>query len=78
VVDCRRGYKRVNLCVKEDLLRALIIFETSRGLKRYQVVNEALEIYLSNYDLIAKLGKDGVRQALEYYLQRTPGSTAIK
>jgi hypothetical protein len=60
-VDCRRGFKRVNLCVKEDLLRALIIFETSRGLKRYQVVNEALEFYLNNYDLIKRLGPDNLR-----------------
>jgi hypothetical protein len=55
----------VNLCVREDLYRALVIFETSRGLKRYQIINEALEIYLSNYDLIKKLGPEGVRLALE-------------
>ena len=61
VVECRLGYKRVNLCVREDLLRALIIFETSRGLKRYQVINEALEFYLNNYDLIKKLGPDNLR-----------------
>jgi len=65
VVECRLGYRRVNLCVKEDLYRALIIFEAGHGLKRYQIINEALEIYLSNYDLIAKLGKDRVRLALE-------------
>jgi hypothetical protein len=64
-MDCRRGYKRVNLCVREDLLRALVIFESSRGLRRWQVVNEALEFYLNNYDLIAKLGKDGVRRVIE-------------
>ena len=65
MVDCRRGFKRVNLCVREDLYRALVIFESSRGLKRYQIINEALEIYLSNYDLIKKLGPEGVRLALE-------------
>jgi hypothetical protein len=64
-VDCRRGFKRVNLCLKEDLYRALVIFETSRGLKRYQIINEALEIYLSNYDLIKKLGPEGVRRVLD-------------
>jgi hypothetical protein len=69
-MDCRRGYKRVNLCIREDLLRALALFEVSRGLRRYQVVNEALEIYLLNYDLIAKLGKDGVRRVLEQYQPR--------
>jgi hypothetical protein len=69
VVDCRRGYKRVNLCIREDLLRALVIFETSRGLKRYQVVNEALEIYLNNYDLIKRVGPDGVRRVHEGHLQ---------
>jgi len=52
----------VNLCVKEDLLRALIIFESSRGLRRYQVVNEALEFYLNNYDLIKKLGTDSLKR----------------
>ena len=53
------------MCVREDLLRALVIFESSRGLRRWQVVNEALEFYLNNYDLIAKLGKDGVRRVIE-------------
>ena len=56
----------MNLCVREDLLRALALFEVSRGLKRYQVVNEALELYLSNYDLIKKLGPD-LRRVLEQY-----------
>jgi hypothetical protein len=64
-VDCRRGFKRVNLCVREDLVRALVILQAGSGLARWQVVNEALEIYLSNYNLIVKLGKDGVRLALE-------------
>jgi len=45
-MDCRRGYKRVNLCLREDLVRALALFEASSGLRRWQVVNEALEIYL--------------------------------
>jgi hypothetical protein len=62
VVECRLGYRRVNLCVKEDLLRALIIFETSRGLKRYQVVNEALEFYINNYDLIKRAGPDSLKR----------------
>jgi hypothetical protein len=64
-MDCRRGFKRVNLCVREDLLRALVIFEASRGLKRYQVVNEALEFYINNYDLIKKLGPDNLKRVLE-------------
>jgi hypothetical protein len=64
-MDCRRGYKRVNLCVREDLLRALVIFESSRNVKRYQVINEALEFYINNYDLITKLGREGVRRVLE-------------
>ena len=68
-MDCRRGYKRVNLCIREDLYRALVIFEASRGLKRYQVVNEALEFYLNNYDLIKRVGPDGVRRVLEGHLQ---------
>jgi hypothetical protein len=62
VVECRLGYKRVNLCVKEDLYRALVIFESSRGLKRYQVVNEALEFYINNYDLIKRLGPDNLKR----------------
>jgi hypothetical protein len=64
-MDCRGGYRRVNLCIREDLLRALAIFEASRGLKRYQVVNEALELYLTYYDLFKKLTPEGVRRALE-------------
>ncbi len=66
-MDCRRGFKRVNLCLKEDLYRALAIFEASSGLRRYQIVNEALEIYLLNYDLIKKLGPDNLRRVLENY-----------
>ena len=62
MVDCRRGFKRVNLCLREDLYRALVIFESSRGLKRYQVVNEALEFYLNNYDLIRRLGPDNLKR----------------
>jgi hypothetical protein len=34
-------------------------------LRRYQVVNEALEIYLSNYDLIKRVGPDDLRRVLE-------------
>jgi len=67
VVECRLGYKRVNLCVKEDLYRALIIFEAGHGLRRFEVVNEALEIYLNNYNLIRKLGPEGVKKVLEQY-----------
>jgi len=59
----------VNLCIREDLYRALVIFESSRNVKRYQVINEALELYITYYDLIIKLGKDGVRRVLEYYQQ---------
>jgi hypothetical protein len=62
VVECRLGYRRVNLCVKEDLYRALIIFEAGRGLRRYQVINEALEFYLNNYDLIKRLGPDSLKR----------------
>jgi len=65
VVECRLGYRRVNLCIREDLYRALIIFEAGRGLKRYQVINEALEFYLNNYDLIKRVGLDGLRRVLE-------------
>ncbi len=64
-MDCRSGFKRVNLCVREDLYRALVIFEASRGLKRYQVVNEALELYITYYDLIKRLGPDNLRRVLE-------------
>ena len=62
MVECRLGYRRVNLCVKEDLYRALIIFESSRGLRRYQIINEALEFYINNYDLIKKLGTDSLKR----------------
>jgi len=64
-MDCRRNFRRVNLCVREDIYRALVIFETSRRLKRYQVVNEALELYITYYDLIKKLGPDNLKRVLE-------------
>jgi len=60
----------VNLCLREDLVRALALFEASSGLRRWQVVNEALELYLTYYSIIAKLGKDGVRRVLEQYQPR--------
>jgi hypothetical protein len=66
-MDCRRGYRRVNLCIREDIYRALVIFESSRNVRRYQVVNESLEFYLNNYDLIKRLGLEGVKKALENY-----------
>jgi len=44
------------------LLRALALFEVSRGLRRYQVINEALEFYLNNYDLIRRLGPDSLKR----------------
>jgi hypothetical protein len=69
-MDCRRGYRRVNLCLREDLVRALAIFQASRGLRRFEVVNEALEIYLTYYSIIAKLGKEGIRRVLEQYQPR--------
>jgi len=67
LMDCRRGYRRVNLCLREDLVRALVIFESSRNVKRYQVINEALEMYLTYYDLFKKLTPEGFRRVLEYY-----------
>jgi hypothetical protein len=57
----------VNLCLREDLVRALVIFESSRNVKRYQVINEALEMYLTYYDLFKKLTPEGFRRVLEYY-----------
>jgi len=59
-MDCRRGYRRVNLCVREDIYRALV--PRSRGLRRFEIINEALEIYLKNYDLIKRLGPDSLKR----------------
>jgi hypothetical protein len=64
-MNCRRGFKRVYLCIEEDLYRSLRFFEASRGLRRFEIVKEALRLYLNNYDLIKKLGPDGVRRVLE-------------
>jgi hypothetical protein len=66
-MDCRRGFKRVNLCIREDLYRALVILQVGSGLARWVIVNEALEIYLNNYNTIRRLGIEGVRKALEQY-----------
>jgi hypothetical protein len=45
-VECRSGYKRVRLCVREDLFRAMVIIEASEGLKRYKIIEDALLMYL--------------------------------
>jgi hypothetical protein len=47
-VECRPGYKRVRLCVREDLYRAMVIIEASEGLKRYRIIEEALSLWLEN------------------------------
>jgi hypothetical protein len=47
-VECRPGYKRVRLCVREDLFRAMVIIEASEGLKRYRIIEEALSLWLEN------------------------------
>jgi hypothetical protein len=47
-VECRSGYRRVRLCVREDLFRALVIIEASEGLKRYRIIEEALSLWLEN------------------------------
>jgi hypothetical protein len=45
-VECRSGYKRVRLCVREDLFRAIVLIEASEGLKRYKIIEDALLMYL--------------------------------
>jgi hypothetical protein len=47
-VECRPGYKRVRLCVREDLYRAMVIIEASEGVKRYRLIEEALTAYLDS------------------------------
>jgi len=47
-VECRGGYRRVRLCVREDLFRAMVIIETSEGLKRYKIIEDALLMYLDS------------------------------
>jgi len=60
----------VNLCVREDIYRALRFLEASSGLRRFEIINEALELYLLNYSIIKRLGVDGVRRVLEQYQPR--------
>jgi len=45
-VECRVGYKRVRLCVREDLFRAIVLIEASEGLRRYKIIEDALLMYL--------------------------------
>lgn len=45
-MECRSGYKRVRLCVREDLFRAIVLIEASEGLKRYKIIEDALLMYL--------------------------------
>ncbi len=47
-MECRGGYKRVRLCVREDLFRAMVIIEASEGLKRYKIIEDALLMYLDS------------------------------
>jgi len=47
-VECRPGYKRVRLCVREDLYRAIVIIEASEGLRRYRLIEDALLTYLDS------------------------------
>jgi len=47
-VECRGGYRRVKLCVREDLFRAMVIIEASDGLKRYKIIEDALLMYLDS------------------------------
>ena len=47
-MECRSGYRRVRLCVREDLFRAMVIIEASEGLKRYRIIEEALSLWLEN------------------------------
>jgi hypothetical protein len=46
--ECKDGYRRVRLCVREDLFRAMVIIEASEGLKRYKLIEEALLMYLDS------------------------------
>ncbi len=47
-MECRPGYRRVRLCVREDLYRAMVIIEASEGLKRYKIIEDALLAYLDS------------------------------
>jgi hypothetical protein len=47
-VECRGGYKRVRLCVREDLFRAMVIIEASERVKRYRIIEDALLMYLDS------------------------------
>ena len=45
-MECRGGYRRVRLCVREDLFRAMVLIEASERLKRYKIIEDALLMYL--------------------------------
>jgi len=47
-VECRPGYRRVRLCVREDLFRAMVLIEASEGVKRYRLIEDALLAYLDS------------------------------
>jgi hypothetical protein len=47
-VECRSGYRRVRLCVREDLFRAMVIIEASERVKRYKIIEDALLMYLDS------------------------------
>jgi hypothetical protein len=47
-VECRAGYRRVRLCVREDLYRAIVIIEASEGVRRYKIIEDALLMYLDS------------------------------
>jgi hypothetical protein len=45
--ECRFGYRRVRLCMRKDLFRALVLIELE-GVKRYKIVEDALLMYLDS------------------------------
>jgi len=47
---CQSGYRRLQVCVRDDLYRALVLIEASEGVRRYRIVEDALTVYLGSSD----------------------------
>ncbi len=45
---CQPGYRRLQVCIRDDLYRAIVLIEASERLKRYKIIEDALVAYLGS------------------------------
>jgi hypothetical protein len=45
---CQPGYRRLQVCIRNDLYRALVLIEAGEGVRRYRIIEDALTAYLGS------------------------------